>query len=66
MGNGMILDDVENDLTPGTPVIKEGTKTNPTDPGEFLLGDDEVEDDDDTEYSWGYDAPEDNEDEDDT
>jgi hypothetical protein len=58
VSNVNILDDVEDDYTPGTPVIKEGTRTSPTDPGEFLLGDEELDDNED-------DITEDSEDEED-
>ena len=39
------LEDEDEDMTPNTPVIKDSTKRDKSDQNEFLLGDDEVLDD---------------------
>lgn len=65
MSNDNIFDDT-NDLEPSTPVINSHTRTNPKDPNEVLLGDDEVggeelgEEDTNVTFGWSYTPDEEN------
>jgi hypothetical protein len=44
--SNMKMEDEDDDMEPGTPVIKDDSKRDKDDPNEILLGDDDIIEDD--------------------